>query len=96
MTKKKIENAVLEYHNFSFEMREKQAENQKKITDFLETIKPHNPKTYQATPESEIMSGWITKCGLEYHFEIQDGAYIKEDIRIIGNTKLADFIKLSN
>mgnify|MGYP000484970439 CR=1 FL=1 len=95
MTKKKVQNAVLEYQNFSLEMREKQAENKKKIADFLETIKPHNPKTYQATPESEILSGWITKNGLEYHFEIQDGAYIKETIRIIGDTKLTDFIKLA-
>jgi len=87
---------VLEYHNFSFEMREKQAENQKKITDFLETIKPHNTKySYNNQEKTEIQGGWITKNGLEYHFEIQDGAYIKETIRIIGDTKLADFINLA-
>jgi len=97
MTKKKFENAVVEYQNYALEMREKQAENKKKIADFLENVQEYDTKySYNNQEKIEIQGGRITKGGLEYHFEIQDRAYIEETIRIIGDTKLADFIKLAN
>ena len=68
------------------------AQKTKKETDFFNKIKDAGLKIYHQSNDGK--RGYITKDNFEYSFEVLEGGYVRESIRLTCEQDLETFIKL--